>query len=83
MYVLICVNDCVYICDGALHYQVEIAALTPASTTDMVSLMGPPKPQGGPTTMFPRDYVLKFAEEGPLGIQLDIFKYDQSLLFAC
>jgi hypothetical protein len=29
---------------------------------------------GGPTEITPREYVMKFAESGPLGIQLDIFK---------
>ena len=55
-------------------WQVEIGALNTATASDMAALLGPPKPEGSLATMFPRDYVLKFAEEGPLGIQLDIFK---------
>jgi hypothetical protein len=54
--------------------QVDIVSLKEATAVDVAALIGPPKPVGGPTEMTPREYVMKFAETGPLGIQLDIFK---------
>lgn len=54
--------------------KVDITSLQEASAADVAALIGPPKPVGGPTEITPREYVMKFAETGPLGIQLDIFK---------
>ena len=54
--------------------KVDLVFLKEATAPDVAALIGPPKPTGGPTEMTPREYVMKFAEEGPLGMQLDIFK---------
>jgi hypothetical protein len=54
--------------------KVDIVSLREAAAADVAALIGPPKPTGGPTEITPREYVMKFAESGPLGIQLDIFK---------
>jgi hypothetical protein len=54
--------------------KVDLVVLKEASAGDVAALIGPPKPTGGPTEITPREYVMKFAEEGPLGMQLDIFK---------
>lgn len=54
--------------------KVDLVVLKEATAGDVAALIGPPKPTGGPTEITPREYVMKFAEDGPLGMQLDIFK---------
>ena len=54
--------------------KVDLVVLKEANAADVAALIGPPKPTGGPTEITPREYVMKFAEDGPLGMQLDIFK---------
>ena len=46
--------------------------LNAANAKDIASLLGPPKPSADIT---PREYTLKFKEDGSLGLHLDIFKY--------
>jgi hypothetical protein len=57
--------------------KVDILKLKDASAKDMAMLLGPPRLPLGETTeleITPREYTLKFAESGPLGIKLDIFE---------
>ena len=51
----------------------DLTSLPAAAASDIASLMGPPKVAGAEIT--PREYTLKFEEDAPLGLQLDIFKY--------
>lgn len=56
----------------------DITYLKCATSSEIAGLIGPPKSTTSATDITPRDYVLKFSEEGPLGIQLDIFKLDET-----
>jgi hypothetical protein len=57
--------------------KVDILKLREASAKDVAMLLGPPRLAVGESTeleITPREYTLKFAETGPLGMKLDIFE---------
>ena len=57
--------------------KVDISNLKEANASDMAMLLGPPRLGVDESTeleITPREYTLKFAESGPLGMKLDIFE---------
>jgi hypothetical protein len=57
--------------------KVDILKLREASAKDVAMLLGPPRVAAGESTeleITPREYTLKFADSGALGMKLDIFE---------
>lgn len=55
--------------------NVTMDRLPIASNADVAALMGPPIDER-PMEMIPREYILKFAESGTLGLKMHIYKED-------
>ena len=61
--------------------KVDLLKLREGGAKDLAMLLGPPKQPTGESTeleITPREYTLKFTDDGPLGMKLDIFKTGKS-----
>lgn len=58
-------------------YTIRFIGLPIASNSDVAALMGPPIDER-PMEMIPREYTLKFAESGTLGLKMHMYKEDST-----